>query len=589
MNIDIEKKAVGAVRDFCIDNPYLDPVINDLDRVVIWDGFIDIYRGINNKRKVDKFIARVPVQVKGKLFNAPEFPDLLKYPVQLSDIRAYLNGDGCVFFVVLISEINGFIKTQVYYHEFYQKSMQQLIKCYGNQKTRVVEFRLFPSGHVNQADLLLNYSRTYKAGSMFTLDSKDFDHCNLDKFNKIELQYYSVEDDQEKMLPPFHYMTKGTHTLFGEIDKEDSTHKIPLDQVSDIRIMPYEDSCIGAGTKIYFEQVRKSWYRGNLEYQLNPVFNITIHFDDSRKINLNIKPLHKLSEHVVVAEFLQDLYSSKKLIIDNTSIDLSTQAIDAKELLDYSNWILSIKTKLELLGIYDDLIVQLDNDALKQIKYLLHVDGDVLKNHSSENWMSLINIGNIKILVSSHPEADGLQIRNFFRLEEGQFVFKPNIDIDKTYEASKFLVLNRYTVDVDNFNAEVVITDIKERDIHIELLSLYNLLGMECLLAYDMTKKPSRLRLAKELFQLLKSRFPQKENDYIKINYFQSIFREKNSIEKYISEIKRIMADHPSDSSMQMCCNILLSNFEQAKYHLSKIEKDIDVSEWPIMNLLGDN
>lgn len=79
MNIDIEKQAIGAVRDFCVNNPYLDPELNENDRSLVWDGFINIFYKADNNRKVEEFSGRVPVQVKGKKYLIINLKTLLNF------------------------------------------------------------------------------------------------------------------------------------------------------------------------------------------------------------------------------------------------------------------------------------------------------------------------------------------------------------------------------------------------------------------------------------------------------------------------------------------------------------------------------
>ncbi len=586
MSIDIEKQAIGAVRDFCVNNPYLDPELNENDRSLVWDGFINIFYKADNNRKVEEFLGRVPVQVKGKEVSNHQLVNTFKFPVKIADIRAYLRGDGCFYFVVVMSVANNTLDRQIFYYEFYQREMRYLLEKYGNQKTRTIEFKKFPNGHIEQANLLLNYIKTYKEGSLFAHSDMSVPESQRKDLKSLKINYVSVEVDSKKILPPFHYLTKGTHNLFGSFEDE-SPNYFPVDQISHVTIFEDEFFRIGAGKTSYFNEVKRIWQDGNLIYQVNPVFRITIHLAGSRLMNFEVGPLRKLSEHIIVAEFIQEMLLTNKLLINDYCIDLNNFSFASEEIQSYSEWIISIRRKLDSLGVYKDLVLQLGENASESLNQLLHIDGEALKNHTAENQISFINVGNIRLLVEIHSKSDGIYIRNFFD-ERRVFQFACCIDDkdEKMYQVSKFLILDKDSIKTDNFNAEIVLNDIYKYEIYPQILGRYNQLGLDALLAYDETTDLSVLLFAKKLFLHLMTKFPEKEYDFLKINYFQSVLREEGSIAKHEAEIKRIMLNYPNEHVMLMCCNILLSEFAEAKKHMDKIDSEIKISEWPIMNLL---
>lgn len=63
--MDIETAATTAIKEKIANTDRLSQYINERDKEPIWDGSIYVYK--NGSRKSDNFIARVPVQVKGKM------------------------------------------------------------------------------------------------------------------------------------------------------------------------------------------------------------------------------------------------------------------------------------------------------------------------------------------------------------------------------------------------------------------------------------------------------------------------------------------------------------------------------------------
>ena len=110
--MDIEKVAVNTVALAISKSNYLVPNINSGDKEPSWDGDIEVYNkaGVNHN-KSDLNI-KIPVQVKGKLSDSPR-KKTIKYPVEISDLRNYLQAGGTIYFVVYMDSSGE--NSQIYY------------------------------------------------------------------------------------------------------------------------------------------------------------------------------------------------------------------------------------------------------------------------------------------------------------------------------------------------------------------------------------------------------------------------------------------------------------------------------------------
>ena len=89
----IELSAVNAVNGYIIQCPKLGPFIQTNDKTPIWDGEIHIHS--SKDHKVENFLARVPLQVKGTTNKDDDF-----YRIDREYLEAYRGDGGCVFFMV---------------------------------------------------------------------------------------------------------------------------------------------------------------------------------------------------------------------------------------------------------------------------------------------------------------------------------------------------------------------------------------------------------------------------------------------------------------------------------------------------------
>lgn len=132
----IERLAVAAVEASLNSTSQLIPDIDKNDRTPSWDGDIRVYNDKTNKSC--KLRGRVPVQVKGKLFNLDKklnFPDIIKYDIEVVDLKNYYDGFGVIFFVVYLVPEKKLKK--IYFLELLPFNLAQILKNIKQSKIRL--------------------------------------------------------------------------------------------------------------------------------------------------------------------------------------------------------------------------------------------------------------------------------------------------------------------------------------------------------------------------------------------------------------------------------------------------------------------
>ena len=160
--MNIEKLATSAVEDSISMTDTMSPFVNAGDSEPVWDGNIYIYK---NKEKKKDGIKKVPVQVKGKLMSNLN-QNAIKYSLEVSYLKDYLDDGGVFFFVVCISK-NGEEK-QIYYSALTPIKLKLLLSDVQiNQKTKSFELQKFPTDNNKKTSILLNFYENMKKQTSF--------------------------------------------------------------------------------------------------------------------------------------------------------------------------------------------------------------------------------------------------------------------------------------------------------------------------------------------------------------------------------------------------------------------------------------
>ena len=160
---DVEEWAVTKVKDAIITSGYLDQFISENDREPSFDGKINVYNS-SNKTKAD-FVGSVNIQVKGTQTEDLS-ADVIKFDVDIIDLKAYLANGGAIYFVVYV--------TSDYQYKIYYKSLLPvkiygiLNNCTAIQKTKRLEFFAFPDNGNRKAEIFSNFYQNSKSQHSFS-------------------------------------------------------------------------------------------------------------------------------------------------------------------------------------------------------------------------------------------------------------------------------------------------------------------------------------------------------------------------------------------------------------------------------------
>lgn len=159
--METEKLGTSAVIDSISTTDCLSAWIKDGDTEPSWDGHIYIYRSKN--RNKSNIIARVPVQVKGKLCDNIS-KSKITYPIEMADLRNYYNDGGVIFFVVLVQEKEDTVTKKIFYTDLLPVKLKPLLS---DQETKSVELKEFPIKNKHKESIFRKFADNSKKTNQF--------------------------------------------------------------------------------------------------------------------------------------------------------------------------------------------------------------------------------------------------------------------------------------------------------------------------------------------------------------------------------------------------------------------------------------
>lgn len=340
----IEMRAIMLLEDSLTRSQYIIPEIPKNDKTPSWDGNIFIYNQPGTKKK--DLIGKIDVQVKGH-YNKKSFKDRITYPVNVFDLRNYLNDSGVIYFVIYMKNFDDY---KIYYNTLLPFDLTCLLKEAKDQKSKTIELIAFPTDELEIRDVFTNFIR------------------NRDLQGAIDHRYLSLEDVENSNLPimSFHFGFSGPGL------EKSSPIEYTLNHPTYIYFKPSEYEVFFPIEKVTFDSVMETLIKDikvneDVMYTEYNVFHtkkgktlrigkgIEIDFK-SKKITLKIRG--SLPERIRDIEFYLAMIEKKRITIGEMWLPINEANVDdeaIKKIYSTQNSLLKIKELFELLEIKEEL------------------------------------------------------------------------------------------------------------------------------------------------------------------------------------------------------------------------------------------
>lgn len=351
--MDIEKKAINKLEDVISSCDYLESQISRNDKGVSWDGFINVYKKKGNVHDKDSLYKSIRVQVKGKKVSNVTAKSI-RYSVQIADLRNYLTEGGTVFFVVYINNERN--EYQIYFKSLLPVDIKPILKKYGKQKSRMLEFSPFPSDADEVSELFVNIAANMKKQMPFAGDEEI-----------ITLE--ELEKEAKPINLTFSYATISNHvntttSVFFDYDqyiyvKNSKGPEIPVGN----RKIYHRDSTISRPVYVKEQKFYERFILRKTRDETIYIFGkgVTLRTNDCDKLRAKFefefsgKLKERLKDVEFVCAFLNQgsLTIGEEVIIDSLD-DIADENIDKNSLFRHLHWLQDVKQMLNLISFKEE-------------------------------------------------------------------------------------------------------------------------------------------------------------------------------------------------------------------------------------------
>lgn len=590
--MDIEIIATASIERLMSRNSYLKSVINNNDKIPVWDGEVIVYGTKNSNKKKENLIGRVPIQIKGHRVENINNPNLqaIKFRVVKEDMKKYLTDGGVIYFVVYIDEA----AERIFYSSLLPLDLERLIKKYSRQNSFEIEFKPLPSMEIELADIFLDFIRNRKEqqgtlipGILYTYDIEKLG----DEIQEFKFSYSTIEP---KGSVPFRELTTRDFYLYAK--PKGIGNPIPFERVSNAIINIQNEFKISVGKKVYYKNAFVQWEKGQSRIVCGKSVKINmVNINDCEvgTFNINIKFKGTLREQLNDLYFMEALTKSEKLVMDGHSIPYGNFKFDNKEhLFDRISNLELLKQRLEYYGVKTDFDLEFitEEDNFK-ISFLIDEKPSMkrYKIDLTEEGAGVLRleIANISILlfVEKNMEEGHYKISSYFENTwEAKYYF---YETTERIQMSRFLILVKKDLLVDNINARKIIEDIKSNHSGNKNIAYVNIFLLEAIKAYDECG-PRQIELKYLIDNLSRWLYNESREDHLFLNLAQVKYRlgtlDKDDIDKVV-EIGNLNKD---SIEIQIGVAILLKKNEEAEALIKDMDPELKnlFTSYPIYHLL---
>lgn len=607
----IELLAVNAISESMLNTELLSPLTTANDKGPSWDGEILVYK--DKEQKKEDLLARVPIQIKGKICNkwSEMSKNEIKYPVSRIDMQNYFNDGGLIYFVVYIYEDKktNEIKKNIYYNSLLPVDLKKHLDESKTQKQKSLRFKVFPEK--NKTDIFINFINNKKRQAGFSEDQflslEDFKKIKGNKKITICCSGYGMKTriDFEKAI------IDGDVYLY--LEKDELGIPIPIDKNFLIKeIKRPGKTPIKVNGVIYNLSNSLIEKKGEIILEIGESLKLSKK-NGERKLKFTYESSKKLSDRIKNDDFLIEAIKNKGFKFGEVYLDMGKLVPEMQthmeKIINELEYLKKIKELFNLLNVNKDLnLVEITDKDRFFIDVLLKTffeKKDIVMDTIFEkekiatfakNGVILVKfvIQDITLSLIVKPNEDGIKckIYDFFNYETTVFR-KINIGSEnKTQIVSKYFILGLEDyLEIDNFNYDSVFQEYKE--LTAENPSMFedtnnNLIRL--LLAYDKVedeyKKDKLLILAEKVARLI---FDEDKNNIVpyevkKINFLQIIKRKRSLNEEEIEYLHEITENNKNREDILTAAYILMDDGIGAKRHFKQlsIEEQNRFKEFPI-------
>ena len=588
--MNIEMMGVNFFRIEIAKTDYLVSNIKDNDREPSWDGDVEVYRKPADNHKKQDLMLKVPIQVKGKKVDDIS-KSRLSYPVEIADMRNYLDAGGTIFIVVCFDSTGK--NKKIFYARLLPYELRQILNRYGSQKTRKVEMELFPTNKVDIENLFLNAARDIKKqrASLACLAMSLQELENITKVTEFTVGYTVGRRYGEV---PFDYLFDNGAYIYAKVS---GGFEIPIDRVDRLesasRII-HSPVCVNG--KVFYDTYKMVYKKDAVEINIGKSIKYTIErqYDGLAKLMFTLNGT--LSERICDAEFIVEAVKNRQFTVGTIVQLLETvtptkiAGLNVPKLEKYLGWMQTTKQVLETLHVKKELeLVNFSKEDEQKIKLLKSaiIDGLAvpLKKYEKISFGKFA-VSNLKILIVAvlQDEKEQYALYDFNNIPSA---VNGKSDDGEFFQSSQYILLKKEDLlACCNIDYNIMVAHIKSIPITIHFVDQVFTLFFELLKAYDEMPQKEILIGAIEIAEWFKDKDLFTPKPIWLMNYYQAVKRLRPLEGQERQEILSII-ENKVDEEIYVGAYILLGDKDAARRHFEQMdgERQATFQQYPIWQL----
>lgn len=591
--MDVEMLGVEYVRLAIARTDFLISHINDNDREPSWDGDVEVYRKAGKNHSKADLILKVPVQVKGHVESNLK-KQSITYPVELSDLRNYLNAGGTTFLVVYVDEDGE--KYQIYYNTLMPYELKRLVSKYGEQKTKNIVLKVLPRNKTEIADVFLHAAVHMKkqrpAISCEPISLEDL--VKTGRVPELSFGYTRVPDNN---TDPLDYMFDHGTYIYAKFP---FGLELPVEHLEHIDIAGTTFAePVSVDGKVFYSQYEIVQSKTTLEHRFGKSTKLVIDRTNGGR-KFTFLEGGTLSERILDIDFILQAIKKGQFEVGDEVYSLS--AITAEELEDFNVpereahlvWLKKVKAMLDRLGVTDELdcgcVSDEDESMIRKLVASILYGKSVQWADLDQNFpeITLANL-TIKLCVLKDDKQEGYcRIFEYSNAPVG-FVMKDQAGQQMNISYHVFLK-KESMIRCCNIDYTAIVHQLKTIPVSSEYSCALVWLLLEMLCAYDESKgaRQDILESATELAEWLRAEDPHTPQDLLDLNYYQAVKRTRELSAREVQGLHSIVESRPTRKDVYVGAYLLLDDYASARHHYDSMEeKEREVfRSYPISHFL---
>lgn len=577
--MNAEMMGVNIVRLAIAKTDFLIPHINDNDREPSWDGDVEVYRKAGNTHAKADLVMKVPVQVKGHVASNLK-KQTISYPVELSDLRNYLNAGGTTFLVVYVDSEGE--KSQIYYNSLLPYDLKKIISKHGEQKNKNLNLKALPKDKRGIADVFLSAAmHMKKQRPAITCDPISMEDLIKDgRIPELSFGYTRVPDAE---TDPIDYMFDHGTYIYAKLP---FGLELPVEHLSHIEFAGTTiDAPVCAAGRVFYSQYDILQSKNTVEYQLGKSTKLVVD-RKSGKRRFTYCEEGTLSERITDADFILQAVEARQFMVGTNVYpmdaikDEEVEAFNIPERKRHLEWLKTVKGMFEKLGVLDELDCDVITDVEEKMVQKLVLS---VVHGKSVQWPDLqtnfpdITIANLTLKLCVIKDENNEGYYRVFEYSDAPVGFVMKDPSGQGTEVSYHVFLKRESMlNCCNINFSAVVRRLKLIPTTNEHSSALVWLLLEMLCAYDQSdgKRRDILDAAIELSDWLRHSDPFTPQDLLDLNHYQAVKRARGLTAREIQGLHSIIESKPERKDIYVGAYLILGDQISAKYYYDQMEEE---------------